>query len=413
MKTLWYRSVAVLLVLLLCSLMPAALAAEDGMYEYEVRDGNAVIVRYLGSGNPTVTLPVSLGGYPVTGIEENAFGKLDGENKPHSEITAVNIPAGITYIGDRALAGTAWFDSAAAGDKDGFVIVNGMLINYVGNKKNVTVPNTVKIVNYGAFEKNEIVNVTLPASVTEIRDYAFYKCTALETIAINGEITSIGKSAFNDCGKLTELHGDSISVLPDSLETIGDNAFYNCVSLSGTVDLGQGLIAIGANAFANCASLDGIRVPDTLEMVGAYALGFSLVRKDNAYTPAQKADFVIYVSHEENEDAAAEQEILKTYSKTSKRIYNYARNPDGNGYFAAFRLVWDRLAYPFKMGDVNNDGKVNSTDARVALRHSAHLEMIEHEDDLRAGDVNGDSRVNSQDARLLLRAAAGLEKLPD
>ena len=57
-------------------------------------------------------------------------------------------------------------------------------------------------------------------------------------------------------------------------------------------------------------------------------------------------------------------------------------------------------------GDVNGDGKVNSTDARAILRHSAKIDLITDETALLNADVNGDEKINSSDARLALRIAA-------
>lgn len=60
------------------------------------------------------------------------------------------------------------------------------------------------------------------------------------------------------------------------------------------------------------------------------------------------------------------------------------------------------------MGDMNNDGKVNSSDARTVLRAAAKLDVLTAEQAALA-DVNGDEKVNSSDARIILRMAAKLE----
>ena len=56
-------------------------------------------------------------------------------------------------------------------------------------------------------------------------------------------------------------------------------------------------------------------------------------------------------------------------------------------------------------GDVNGDGKVNSTDAVLILRYAAQLGV---DIDTAAADVNGDGKINSTDAVLILRYAAQL-----
>lgn len=65
-----------------------------------------------------------------------------------------------------------------------------------------------------------------------------------------------------------------------------------------------------------------------------------------------------------------------------------------------------------KLGDVNNDGRVNSTDARLALRAAARIEPLADED-FPYADVDFDGKIKSGDARRILRAAAKIEPLPE
>lgn len=59
------------------------------------------------------------------------------------------------------------------------------------------------------------------------------------------------------------------------------------------------------------------------------------------------------------------------------------------------------------VGDVNSDGKVNTTDARLVLQYAAGL--IEADAiDLEAAEVNGDQKINTTDARQILQLAAGI-----
>jgi hypothetical protein len=58
-------------------------------------------------------------------------------------------------------------------------------------------------------------------------------------------------------------------------------------------------------------------------------------------------------------------------------------------------------------GDVNNDGKVRSNDAMLALRIAAGL-MVPSDYQKWAADMNDDGKIRSNDAMLILRKAAGL-----
>lgn len=61
-------------------------------------------------------------------------------------------------------------------------------------------------------------------------------------------------------------------------------------------------------------------------------------------------------------------------------------------------------------GDVNGDGKITTSDARLALRHASGVDKLGAVS-LAAADVDISGRVNSSDARRILRAAARLENI--
>lgn len=64
----------------------------------------------------------------------------------------------------------------------------------------------------------------------------------------------------------------------------------------------------------------------------------------------------------------------------------------------------------YKLGDINNDGKVLADDARAALRHSVKLDILTG-NKLKAADVNKDGSVLANDARTILRVSVKLDTL--
>ena len=62
----------------------------------------------------------------------------------------------------------------------------------------------------------------------------------------------------------------------------------------------------------------------------------------------------------------------------------------------------------YVLGDVNDDGRITSADARLALRAAVSLETLDAVQ-LLSADANGDGKVTSADARLILRVAVGLD----
>lgn len=71
---------------------------------------------------------------------------------------------------------------------------------------------------------------------------------------------------------------------------------------------------------------------------------------------------------------------------------------------AAFAL--NTFAVSYSYGDVNGDGKVNSSDALAVLRSSTGIITLSSAQKT-AADVNGDGKVNSSDALMILNYAVG------
>ena len=72
----------------------------------------------------------------------------------------------------------------------------------------------------------------------------------------------------------------------------------------------------------------------------------------------------------------------------------------------------DSTAETALIGDVNVDGTVDTTDARLVLQHAVGKSVLKEEEQMMA-DVNGDGWVNTTDARLILQYAVGkIEAFP-
>ena len=88
-------------------------------------------------------------------------------------------------------------------EKDGFKVVDGVLVAYSGSDENVTIPDGVIAIGKKVF-KNEktIKTVVIPNSVTIIGEDAFYECTSLTSITIPNSVTYIVEYAFSGCTSL-------------------------------------------------------------------------------------------------------------------------------------------------------------------------------------------------------------------
>ena len=158
---------------------------------------------------------------------------------------------------------------------------------------------TAEIINYNGKAKT----LTIPSEldgrrVTVIGGYAFSWCDSLTSVTIPDSVTAIGTNPFPGCGSLTSiivspdqpilatidgvlfekatktlvcypctLAATSYSI-PQGIRTIGDDAFYQCESLT-SITLPDSVTAIGDNAFNYCESLTSITLPDSVTAIGA------------------------------------------------------------------------------------------------------------------------------------------------
>ena len=130
------------------------------------------------------------------------------------------------------------------------------------NLTNVTIGNSVTSIGGSAFNGcNSITSVTIPNSVTSIGGGAFYNCSSLTSISVdenNQSYKSIDGNLYTKDG--TTLIQYAIGktatsfVIPDSVTSIGNGAFYNCSSLMSVTILNS-VTSIGSSAFVGCSSL--------------------------------------------------------------------------------------------------------------------------------------------------------------
>ena len=117
---------------------------------------------------------------------------------------------------------------------------------------------------YSAFyNQPKLAKITISPSVTKIAPYLFYKNAAI-TITELPKVKEIGRSAFEECSKLTTLN------LGQALETVGDCAFQNCTNVT-KLTFPDATTEIGSRAFAYCSSVTEITVGQGLKSVGDYS----------------------------------------------------------------------------------------------------------------------------------------------
>lgn len=148
----------------------------------------------------------------------------------------------------------------------------------------VTFPSTLKTIGDYAFAETAVKSVVLPDGVSTLGNYAFNKSASLATVSLGNSLTAIGNYAFSDCDKLESVtFGSALEtigerafasakisslVLPATVRTIGDWAFYN--NPLTAITFNDGLQSIGSRAFYG-VSVQTLNIPNSVTELGSYA----------------------------------------------------------------------------------------------------------------------------------------------
>lgn len=248
---------------------------KDDPFAEPIPKKTVTITKYTGKES-TMVIPETIGGWPVTKIGEDAF-------QDNTTITSVTIPGSVTEIGSNAFADCTNLTSVNyKGDWSKLTIQSGnpavqdaaneqlfdfaftpdntaVIVRYKGTAADVTIPSRYKgkpvtMIDHAAFYNSAVTSVTIPDSVTSIRDSAFVFCSQLTNISIPNSVTAIGSFAFDGCTKLESI------TLPSSLSTIQSYAFYNCGNLK-TIRIPVSVTSIGNFAFDGCPSSMTVTYP--------------------------------------------------------------------------------------------------------------------------------------------------------
>ena len=118
-----------------------------------------------------------------------------------------------------------------------------------------------------SFRNQKQTSYVIPNSVTSIGEYAFFACNSLAEVVIPNSVTNIGDRAFSFCSSLAEV------VIPNSVTSIGEYAFFACNSLAEVV-IPNSVTNIGDHAFSGCSSLAEVVIPNSVTNIGDRAFSF-------------------------------------------------------------------------------------------------------------------------------------------
>ena len=220
--------------------LPIAAATEtvNGItWTYTVTNGVASVGSSLSPAIPmstsgSITIPSTLGGYPVTSIGDFAFGYCE-------TLAHVTISDGVTSIGDYAFIGCSCLTS-----------------------------------------------VTIPNSVTNIGNYAFYGCSGLTHVIFKGNAPMVGSDAFYDVksGCAAYVRQDSMGWgvdIPGRCNWNGLNITYLTpeAELAVANEAGSGTVEVDAGELVDVELASGVALMVMGENLGAAALAAKITPK--------------------------------------------------------------------------------------------------------------------------------------
>lgn len=317
----------------------------EAPYTYCIIDGEAHITK-ISQLSGDVTIPATLGGYPVTEISGHGFyditsviipdtvkeigadtfrgcTKLTSIDLPEnleriwdyafsgSGLTEIKIPAKVTYIGWFAIGGSNLEriivdeDNTMFSSDENGVLFNkdkSTLLKYPQGSKitSYEIPDSVTYIEGWAIQGVQNLEIlTIPKSVKSISDtnlgfFEFDSCKSLKRIIVDEEnryYSNDDHGALFSKKKTTlyryPANSDATSyVVPESVVSITNDAFTECKNLV-SIDIGN-VTSVGQSAFSGCSELTSIVIQNCKYGMGVESFRGCNKLKDIYYAKTQE-----------------------------------------------------------------------------------------------------------------------------
>lgn len=274
-----------------------------GTLSYTTDNGEATLTGFS-YGNIAIEIPAEIDGNTVIGIADNAFFS-------DAFLSEIYLPDTVSSVGAKSFAGckklsgvyttgnpdrvvldaTACegssvrsIEKGSASDSesylcnaeytykehDGGVYITGYKVGMTVDIPSEIDGTAVRRLGTSVFSRTDnLEEVVIPDSVSEISSYAFYDCEDLKYVVIPDTLSRISDFTFFDCENLqgvkkrsTDISGADLT----SICNIGEWAFGGCEKLE-RIEFSENLTTIGRGAFSRCASIISAEIPASVNML--------------------------------------------------------------------------------------------------------------------------------------------------
>lgn len=252
----------------------AYLCVDRDLEEYTIKEGTVTLADNLFESwqGTTFHIPASveqIGNKAFAYTQIKALPEMPGLKRIGGEafygcknLKKLTIPETVEYIGGSAFYGCSNIWSltynAINAECESFMEPNAPL-------EKIVIGDKVRRLPGGLFGGKEFTEVTLPACLERIDEFAFYGCKNLTTINLSDSIRYIGDNAFYGCSSLKNIHW------PLRLTTIGSRAFRQ--TALETISLPEGVTSVGDGAFSDCPAKT-VYIPSTANVEDNFTYSF-------------------------------------------------------------------------------------------------------------------------------------------
>lgn len=192
----------------------------------------------------------------LTSISSSAF-------RGCSNITSISIPNNVTSIDDYAFNSCSSLTNVTIGNS--VTSIGQSAFWGCTSLAEIAFPNSVTSIGTYAFAGcSDLASINIPQSVTSIGTYAFEGCTSVSSISVDTKNTKY--DSRNNCNAIIDKDNNTLiwgcknTVIPNTVNSIGNNAFSKCSGLT-SITIPNNVTSLGDGAFSQCDGLTSISIP--------------------------------------------------------------------------------------------------------------------------------------------------------